>query len=125
MRLPARSWKATLRKLGLVIREAWGGGRRFRKPTRHPAVEALEPRTVMSVEVVTPLGNKTLGEDFEETAIDLRPYFRSDKTESLDFSIQSQSGNTSIITADIHGYALHLKAEPNKHGTIDIQIKAQ
>ena len=86
-------------------------------------MEQLEPRQMLAVNVLEPLGQLDTWEDGHDAIIDLRDVFESELDQPLVYEVQGD-GHEHLVDATIEEWALRLQPAPQQSGTAEITVRA-
>ena len=100
-------------------RERW----RSQRGGRHCRMEQLEPRQMLAVNVLEPLGQLDTWEDGQDAIIDLRDVFESELDQPLVYEVQGDA-HEPLVDASIEEWALRLQHAPQQSGTAEITVRA-
>ncbi|MCU0960171.1 MAG: hypothetical protein MUF48_08710 [Pirellulaceae bacterium] len=95
-----------------------------RRASRVCRLERLEPRQLLAVQVLQPLGQQYTWEDGHDTVVDLRQVFESDRDALLGFTVVDNS-RTTLVQATTDSWYLRVQQLPDQHGEARITVRAE
>lgn len=97
------------------------GARRAQRMCR---LESLEPRQMLTISVVQPMGQLETQEDGPDTWIDLRTVFESDLDQSLTYELVANT-NPTLAEATVEAWALRVRHAADQSGSARISVRAR
>lgn len=97
---------------------------RAQRERRRCTLECLEPRHLMAVNVMQPMGQQSTWEDGHDLLIDLQQVFGTDQDQALRFDVVGNSSDT-LVAASLEQQTLRVAHRTDQSGTARITVRAR
>ncbi len=97
---------------------------RAQRARRRCNLERLEPRHLMAVNVLQPMGQQSTWEDGHDLLIDLQQVFGTDQDQALRYELVGNSSDT-LVSASLERQTLRVAHQPDQSGTARVTIRAR
>ena len=115
---------SSVRKRSLQLKSRKRRRRRPEHQRQRCRLEQLEPRQLMAVQVLQPMGTLDVWEDGHDGFVDLRPVFQSDQDQPLAYEVV-ENAHQGLVQASIEQWALRWRHLPDRHGSAGVTVRAR